>query len=378
MRPPRAVSIYTTLALALSAACGEDARAVADSDATAYSAQLVMASSPEVEFTNIGNVEADSHGRVYVTDLPNTVRVLDDGGKQIRTIGKAGRGPGEFNRISDVQLGRGDTLMLFDPVLARATFYRLDGEKPSRMHGMESGPGERIVKLFRYDDGTLVAHFRGIMGPDYADPMGRPEFLRTFDNDGHLTGSSLELQGPEMFSLRDGGGMTYGFPRFARRTFIHLGPDKIYTLWSDSASLRVFDRSGRLISIIHLRVPISRTPISPAVYDTVAAGIGSPSIRPTVRSLIESRWRTWPLFDGFLIDDRDGIWVKPTTRDGSNRWHRLASDGTVIGHITLPEGAMPRLIKHGRMYCVLTDENDVQTIAAYAIVSSTPKTGEQR
>ena len=378
MRLPPATFVYAALTLAFVAGCGSDARPAAGSEATAYSAQLLMVSSPGVEFTQIGAVEADSRGRVYVTDLPNTLRVLDQAGNQVRTIGRSGGGPGEYNRISELQLLRGDTLMVFDPFLTRATFYGLDQPKPSRTHGVKFGTGEHTVRLFRFDDGTFVGHFRGIMGPDYRDPAVRPEFLRILDTDGELTGSPLTLRPPEVFSLPDGEGMTYGFPRFARRTLVHFGRDRIYTLWTDSTALRVFDRGGRLVSTIELRVPITRTPISTALYDTVAAGIGSPSIRPTVRSLLESRWRTWPLFEGFLLDDQDGIWVKPTSRAGPNRWYRLAGDGRVVGHITLPDRAIPRLIKHGRIHCVMIDENDVQTLATYAIVRPTSTSGEQK
>jgi hypothetical protein len=378
MRLSPAAAVYALLAFGLLAACGRDARPLDGSGTTAYSARLLMASPPAVEFTQIGAVEADSRGRVYVTDLPNTLRVLDPAGNQIRTIGRAGGGPGEFNRISELQLLRGDTLMVFDAYLGRATFYGLDQDKPGRMHNVQSGPSEHAVRLFRFDDGTFIGHFRGIMGPDYQDPTTRREFLRILDTGGGLTGTALTVRPPDVFSLRDGEGMTYGFPRFAPRMLVHFGRDRIYTLWTDSAALRVFDREGRFLSTIELRVPASRTPISSAMYDTVAAGIGSPAIRSTVRSLIESRWRSWPLIEGFLLDDRNGIWVKPTSRAGPNRWYRLASDGTLVGHIALPPNATPRLVKDGRIHCVMTDENDVQTIATYAIVSSPPTSGEQR
>jgi hypothetical protein len=61
----------------------------------------------------------DSRKRFYREDWKEyRVRVLDSSGKQLRTIGRQGRGPGEFVNGPSPIIGRGDTVYLFDGIKA--------------------------------------------------------------------------------------------------------------------------------------------------------------------------------------------------------------------------------------------------------------------
>jgi hypothetical protein len=72
-------------------------------------------------------VHRDSRGRFYVTnDVSPHVWVFAPDGKFMRRLGAKGQGPGEFERISAVAIGKGDSLYVFDPRLRRLTIIAPD------------------------------------------------------------------------------------------------------------------------------------------------------------------------------------------------------------------------------------------------------------
>lgn len=66
-------------------------------------------------FRNIKMVRTDSEGNVYIVDSGNpTVKKYDSTGMFTETIGRRGRGPGEFQEISAFTIDSDDRLIIFD------------------------------------------------------------------------------------------------------------------------------------------------------------------------------------------------------------------------------------------------------------------------
>jgi hypothetical protein len=79
-------------------------------------------------FSRIGGVVVDSEGFVYVLEAQDLeIRVYDQQGIQVRTIGGPGEGPGEF-RIAHLIGIRGDTLAVSDRRLARVSLFSRSGD----------------------------------------------------------------------------------------------------------------------------------------------------------------------------------------------------------------------------------------------------------
>jgi hypothetical protein len=56
-------------------------------------------------FYRVGDIQVDIEGNIYVLDTGNhRLQVFDKSGKYLRTIGKRGQGPGEFNTPTSLQL----------------------------------------------------------------------------------------------------------------------------------------------------------------------------------------------------------------------------------------------------------------------------------
>lgn len=72
----------------------------------------------------------DKENRIYYADRKfEGVRVYDSKGIYLTTLGRSGRGPGEFNEISDLAVSNGGNVLIFDRFQMRATVYEnLEGD----------------------------------------------------------------------------------------------------------------------------------------------------------------------------------------------------------------------------------------------------------
>jgi hypothetical protein len=69
----------------------------------------------------------DSHGNIYVADYqPTVIKVYDSSGKFLRTIGRQGSGPGEFQVAALLMVN--DTLVVHDSRQTRTSTFTTDGK----------------------------------------------------------------------------------------------------------------------------------------------------------------------------------------------------------------------------------------------------------
>ena len=99
----------------------------------------------------------DKFGSMYVVDqLDAKVQVFDEHGEYIRTLGKKGQGPGEFNIPIAVAVA-GDYIIVHDPTTLRLSVWNSDGRHlKDRIMTMT-----RTIDrpMFGTEDGAFIAHY---------------------------------------------------------------------------------------------------------------------------------------------------------------------------------------------------------------------------
>jgi hypothetical protein len=156
---------------------------------------------PEYIFSGLRDIAVDSDGNIYAVEFKEKhIRVFDKNGGYIRTIGRAGQGPGEFNTPGNVHInpageimatdGGKQSLMYFAPdgkylrQYLFKTFYPAKVEYGSRdvfyvMHpSME--PPDQGFKLFRLDGRTEKSSFLAMWPMPQDKPMVVFDFSMTF------------------------------------------------------------------------------------------------------------------------------------------------------------------------------------------------------
>jgi hypothetical protein len=111
------------LPLALPAACSADRGAVAKTDEASEVANAVAVAAFPQPVASISGVQVSRSGRVYMIDnVRQRLWVFDSTGRYIETIGREGKGPGEFGMIGTFGF-RADTLWVQDDRLFRVTLF---------------------------------------------------------------------------------------------------------------------------------------------------------------------------------------------------------------------------------------------------------------
>jgi hypothetical protein len=84
--------------------------------------------SPEYTLGMIISIETDDQGNIYICDIKfGTVKVYDSHGKYLRSIGRRGQGPGEFQIPTGLQWTSKNSLLVYDPAKSALIFFSRDG-----------------------------------------------------------------------------------------------------------------------------------------------------------------------------------------------------------------------------------------------------------
>jgi hypothetical protein len=120
----------------------------------------------EAMFRNPRYLAVDAKGNVYVSDwAANHIKVFDQDGKFLRTIGRPGNGPGDLSGPAALDVS-GDRLVVWESMNGRFTILKLDGtfvKTAPRLQGSRAD----LYALKALPDGRFVAFLDKGLPPDY-------------------------------------------------------------------------------------------------------------------------------------------------------------------------------------------------------------------
>ncbi len=90
---------------------------------------LGLAEKPEESFSQVGAIEVDKSGHIYVSDTKDKrIKVFNPEGQLVRTIGQPGQGPGEFETPLSLHWSPRGELMVEDAQNKRLAFFNPAGK----------------------------------------------------------------------------------------------------------------------------------------------------------------------------------------------------------------------------------------------------------
>ncbi|HEX8903534.1 MAG TPA: hypothetical protein VF771_01690 [Longimicrobiaceae bacterium] len=360
------------MAAALLAACGRDTRpATRPHGFTHYQAVQRAASPDSAEFTQILSMDLDSRRNIYVADAYD-VAVLSPDARPLRRVGRQGKGPGEFDGVTDVRLLPGDSLFVFDAGSARVTVFDPGSDHPAHTVSLSTAGLFFPYQVAPLPDGGLLGVFRAAfgVGPDGGERGQRLETIRAFNPDASLRRDSV-LTFPEYHALDVTQGPMSGslFSPFIRRTLVAVDGDRIYTAWSDDWRVAVHSATGKNLGTIQPSDAPRPRPITDAEMDSVVSKMKAdlPFSRETIQRAMEAAGtRTWPLLQALLVDDAGTVWLAVAGQRGEpTHWVGVDAQGKRVGAFDLSERVTLHLIRDGAAYGVLLDDDDVPHVVIY-------------
>lgn len=324
---------------------------------------------PEL-FGRIADIAVDAYGRIYILEgQAQEIRVFDADGNFLRTIGRRGEGPGEFQGAAALLWGPDGHLWVVDPNNARYSVFDTTGAYLT-MYRRTSG-----MHMIPWPGGMDA---RGYLTDITLDPTGGGSAFRTalvtyrFEDQDPVPVDTIrppEYDG-DYFELRSESSFTRASIPFAPRMVWRYDPSG--SLWSgltDRYRLIVQDLSGDTTRIIER--PFDPLPVSSADREEALERMNWFTAQGG--KLDASRIpRTKPAFQSFFTDPHGYLWVTPTTSkdETGRRFDIFDPDGRYLGSILndFASTSYAPVIIGDRFYTVTTDEFEIPYLIRARII----------
>jgi hypothetical protein len=325
-------------------------------------------------------IPSPAEDTLLVADQTQIFVVAPDG-RVLATLGRAGRGPGEFTRIDGISPLHGDSLVVWDGGIWRLTWMRLDGEviRTKRLvpPGMHQAP--RPTLLHPLPRGLAVASAFGIIRTDgVPDTVVIGLVIDDADSVRRVAAT------PDLTWGNVGGVVGPRYP---------FGPRALYAV-SASGLLALSDGVEYCIVIVApgtaeapLRIcrtwrrePVGAAGRPPPVDDTVLGRVG-----PMLRRVVEAQ-EPGPRknsIDRMVFDVVDRLWVRvvdsthrhhpaymarvPTLRPGTFTWEVFGRDGRLAHRVRLPSRFSPTWITETAAFGLMDEDDGTTTIARVSL-----------
>ena len=306
----------------------------------------------------VTQVSADSEGKVYVVESSfNGIHVFSAVGDHIKSIGRSGAGPGEFQNPPQIHVGPNDTLYAFDFWPRRLSVFSPDSHELeySLSLGSTNDSCPPTSLLGAEPEGFVLICSEGVSSPTEAH-MTRFHRVYVQTRSGRVASDSvavLPVREELVHTTHDT--MRFHSLRYGRSPhFVYAPGGSLYYAWNDAISIQVVGLDGTLqdaIKVAHEPVQVTRKERDDALAYYSA-------LNPPLDNLARTRLpATKPAFSYFLVDDLERLWISLSMREDASEieWLIVDQQGQVIASTMLSRQMRLTRIRGNRVYGRLID-----------------------
>jgi hypothetical protein len=298
-------------------------------------------------FSELRSVQVDNDGNIYVLDpKEKLIRVYDKNGKHLRTFGKKGQGPGEFQSINRMYMAEGEKLAFLDTGNKRFSYYSLNGECLKEI----PCPKWTLTRAQPDSQGYIYGEKLSI------DEKGAKENLLKFDPQFNQISELAHLEVKmTMPSLN---------PMPANLFFIVTKEDNVIWAVSSTYELNVVNSRGEKIKKIVK--DYNSVKITDAEKEKIKARFGD-----SLPIDIKLDWpENYPPIYYFVIDENGWIYVETYEKDkkGQIYFDVFDPEGRYVTRFSQPEGETIFVVKKNKAYfLILESEEGLPLVKRYSM-----------
>lgn len=335
---------------------------------------------PESTFNRIAGARLGPAGTLVVLDGgDHLIKVFDESGTPLRTIGGEGEGPAEFLAASNLAW-RGDTLWVFDWRLQKIASFDISGmlldtrriEFSVFQHGSPAAftprPGGRVV---------IVGVNAGCALPRRpSDNLWR---VYTIGADGTIRDTLMRHEtGTALSAYTSNSCTAMSWPFGPKQTLAFDPRGDAFRSTGDAFEIVQLDTSLSHVTTI-MRYAAPRRPVTAAdrraFQDRLDARESGADLRRALQRAADSAGypETWPAITELKVGGRGAVWAQRAhpIRAEHQEWDVLI-DGRHARTVVLPGTLRVTDIWGNRILVVVTDDLDVQYVAVFSVPPSTP------
>jgi hypothetical protein len=318
-------------------------------------------------------------GRIVVANAgTNEIRFFDAQGDHLRSVGRQGSGPGEFEGLGMVRPLPGDSLLAYDFRLTRASVFDAEGAFGRSFRVVPPTEGGFAFAVDAFSDGTLVVRSPQLFQGELADgPQRRDEDHFTVSTGGEFLDSVGTFPGGEQYleTARSGENFMVSItqPPFGKSSVLAAHGMRFCHGTGDAYEVRCFGADGVLERIVRRDLP--RRPVTPADLDAFKQQRLERADDDDARRRLESSLakmpvpETMPPYDEIELDAGGNLWVREYAwrSDAPRRWTVFDADGRMLGDVATPAGLRVTQIGDDFVLGVWEDEYEVQHVRLYPL-----------
>jgi hypothetical protein len=332
---------------------------------------------PEYQFGEVAGAVRLADGRIVVADAQaKHLRFFDGAGVHVRTVGRSGGGPGEFQGLMRLLRLPGDTLATWDYRLSRLSLFAPDGTfLRSRTLPPPTGAPAMLQVEGAFADGSLVVAPVSLIFSKGTSVTRDTVTLLHYAADGEGVDSIGRFPGALTLSVaweENDGGATRGPVPFGPNTYRAVRGDLLRIADSERFEVASYSADGVLRQ--RVRRAYTPEPLTPAEIErheeAQRSGVGTHNRQVVERSLAATPYpETKSAFAGMVVDRQGAVWLRehPAGDGAPSRWTVLDADGAWLGTVETPAGLAVMEVGADYVLGVWRDELDVEHVRLYRL-----------
>jgi len=311
------------------------------------------------------------------------VRVFDSEGNYLRTVGRAGEGPGEFVSLSRVYVLPADSIAVYDSRQRRVTVFDPAGQTV-RDFQFESLPDGTVSPFGRTTSGAWGVSRRGASITTGGTGRGRrerpPESLAVSQEDGTSPQLFAELLDQASWIVQAEGFVSVRSIPFAPGNGLSVVGDRFVGGVTEVAELRIWNAEG--VETDRWRIMEEPTAVTDgewnAIRDRELADLedGAEGLPAGWTKAAEEFWEqvdrpeVRPAWSQIRPTADGEVWLSEyiVRPDEPATWRVFDSGGTLIREVETPGGFAVHWIGDGVIAGVVVDEFDVEYMRVHELV----------
>ncbi|MGW8266626.1 MAG: hypothetical protein ACWGSQ_09680 [Longimicrobiales bacterium] len=337
--------------------------------------------SEDTSLHDVTGAHALSDGRVAILNAGSReIRIYDEAATLVRTIGRAGEGPGEFQYMSLGGVLPGDTMVILDPALRRISLVHPEAGVV-RSARLDPEVSDNATAWGIFDNRTLLFG-RGGTSADREGVYRGVETYRVSDLAGRLVGELGEKPGSEANHIPMNS-YTTGEPviitrvlYFARQGLPVASGDRFYFGSQDRFEIEAMDSQGTLLRLVRVMedpVPLTRELWDTYVEHRIRTVARDADHERRMRRLMEENSQhlppAFPAHGALEVDALGYLWVEEYRIPGelTHVWSVFNRDGVRLARVTLPVPMEVLEIGEDYFLGLVKDEYDVEYVQLFRL-----------
>ena len=312
--------------------------------------ELILGERPgekEPLFQSIRSFRVDNQGNIFVLDsrAPRLIKFGPDG-SILFSIGRKGQGPGEFMVPTMMELGKQNSVLVYDLGNRRLEYFSADTGVL-----LEEKSTARLGRLFRVDDDSQGFFFGTL---NFPEPGQTVQIVSKYS-------PSLEPI-KDFFRVENKQLENEVRPYAPRPLFRVLSDDRLLVANDADYKFYWYDAKGGLLRTVQTDYrPVAFTASDRERYLKAFTEDGGPLPKDQVFVFPDK----YPPIEHLITDDRDNIFVRTYDADGEGRhyYEMFGQDGKPVGRFAL--GFTVSCVVGDRMYSLERDEGGFDRICRY-------------